>query len=130
MGTGITWIDYGSKKIAIRASRKETEPVIFSFGNLQNYELLEGNRSVFNGLAVGFGPFSIASIRQTDYLDSLTVRVVFADDKTGANSLSIPVFKLTKIAQAAGGSSVKTTSTSYQVCLECAQAMMDELRNI
>jgi len=96
------WVDYSAEKLAVRSSFKETSPSIYSFDELQEFELSKGDTFVY-------------------------VKVVLGGGKKGVNTVTIPLFKQeSKLRGEAGGINIKV----YQPCLECANAITGELGNI
>lgn len=111
------FVDYNAKKLAIRSS-DTTTPTVISFSDLQDCELLEGNRVESKGSSgVGYTATSMA--------DNLSVRIYYGGGTSGVNAIKIPLY-----FQNHTGIKLDINSTTYQGCIECARAIIDEIGNI
>lgn len=120
------WIDYKSNKITIRNSSKVTVPRIYTFSDLLDFELFEGGKNVYRGVSVGFGPF----IGWTkEYVEGLEMKIVFGGNR-GTSSYKLVLFCTKPIDRVMIGGNMKKSSELYRGVQECAETMVDELRNI
>ena len=115
------WVDYQAKQLVVRSWLDEVIPTIYSFDDLQDYELLEGTKSVFRGAAIGYGPIGGVLGRHKEIAASLSIRIVMGNASRGANSITIQFFKKMRM---------NTKNSMNQACLQCAYAIIDELGNI
>jgi hypothetical protein len=137
------WIDYESKRIAIRNTKlktasgqiindwavglgkkkaEEETPEIFCFAEIQDYEVLEGTKTKITGTAFG-------GINAIDYSDGLSIRIVTGGNY-GMSSFQVHLLEKAGAVASMGAGKLSQDSPNYQSCLNCITAMTDELNNI
>lgn len=124
------WFDYETKRIAVCYPKKiknvwdERSPEIYSFLEVSDFELLEGTKTIYRGITVGYGPLAIGGVGSVDFSNGLSVRILFGGTH-GVSSISIPlIIPTTKRGK------VKQDNQNYQKCMDCVRAILDELGNI
>jgi len=120
LGVGI-WLDFNSKKMAIRTATDETTPKIYPFDNIKNYEM-SGDTTAIS--SVRKGAFGGHTVKTTTNTNSIYIKILLGG-ANGAETLIIPLFKAPKMSE---GSSSSTKH--YQEATKYANAIVDELNLI
>jgi len=134
------WVDYETKRIAVLdvksinfwsyAYDAKNPPLVFAFSEIRDYEVLAGTRSVYSGMAVGYGPFTTVIGDVTNFADGLQIKII-VKGVSAANSPIIYLLHSPKVLDyQTSGSKVSQDSRGYQACLDCACDITDELANI
>jgi len=118
-GIGI-WIDFNSKKVAMRSATDETTPKIYSFDSIKSCE--------FSGDCIDVSKVKRTEIVTNSFAHSLNVDVSLVSEN-GANTLILPLFEVSEFEKKMNvrGSDNKTSGENFQKAFICAEAIKAEL---